>query len=488
LLAVPVPARDERDREYDKSTEWQKIFAHEFGDFYREWLPKEVNPTEALNRIFIPYIASWSFGERIPVIESERERVDPTSLGAAYARLATLLSNRLDWSALDAKASTADVMSSRVELSKAREMAEEAESRVQAEKQRTEDFILRSKKRRLMGYKLAFILVFIISMILSLPYIPLRIRDKVPIISNFIKPSLSMIVTSFTSTDLSTRLEAITSLNELVLKDSTISRYAPQVAGLLKDNDSRVRQEALLTLSHMGHGGEKFAPMIAELLHDSVSTVRRSAVITLREMGNAGISYAKDIANLIADTTSLVSLEAAQALNVFELDKLKGDRDLYIVLTKVVYDKKGNLASVAGAIKQMIRIDATNLRWEYLIKDNERDEFASILVDMLIDVDPEVKKGALYTFGSMGKLGVKYAPKIANLLDDADDQVRISAVKALGEFGLMLRGSRVVDNLISVANFDDNPQVRDTAFYALQEIGVKSIYPRRLGTYQSKLK
>lgn len=130
LLGVPVPARDERDREYQKSLEWQKIFAQELGDLYREWLPRDVQPAEALNKLFIPYVAAWSFGECIPVLESERERSDPTSLGAAYSRLATLLSHRLDWGAIDAKVTSDELAGARLELSKARDEARAAEERL----------------------------------------------------------------------------------------------------------------------------------------------------------------------------------------------------------------------------------------------------------------------------------------------------------------------------------------------------------------------
>jgi MinD-like ATPase involved in chromosome partitioning or flagellar assembly len=149
LLGVPVPARDERDKEYDKSIEWQQIFATEFGELYRGWLPKEVAPTDALNRIFIPYVASWSFGEHLPVIESDRERADPTSLGAAYARLATLLSHRLDWGAIEASASTADVLGARIEISKAREAARDAEiRRAEKERQRQEEIQAAEERRQ----------------------------------------------------------------------------------------------------------------------------------------------------------------------------------------------------------------------------------------------------------------------------------------------------------------------------------------------------
>lgn len=132
LLGVPVPSRDERDREYARSREWQDRFATAFGDLYREWLPKEVKPADALNKLYIPYVAAWSFGESIPVLESDRERSDPSSLGAAYTRLATLLLHRLDWYAIEGRAPVEELIGTRVELSKAREERALAEVRAAA--------------------------------------------------------------------------------------------------------------------------------------------------------------------------------------------------------------------------------------------------------------------------------------------------------------------------------------------------------------------
>jgi cellulose biosynthesis protein BcsQ len=126
LLGVPIPARDEVYNEYDKSLEWREIFASNLGYLYKEWLPKEVTPSDALNRLFIPYVTHWSFGERIPVLESERELHDPTTIGNAYARIATLLVNRLDWLALDTAASPEEFHGTRVELNRVRDQAEMA--------------------------------------------------------------------------------------------------------------------------------------------------------------------------------------------------------------------------------------------------------------------------------------------------------------------------------------------------------------------------
>lgn len=130
LLCIPIPARDERDHEYETSLEWQSRFAAVFADYYSEWLPRQVTANDALSRLFIPYVAAWSFGERLPVLESERERSDPRSLGAAYMRIARLLTSQVDWNSIDGFAADADRLSARLELARSREQAKEESRRI----------------------------------------------------------------------------------------------------------------------------------------------------------------------------------------------------------------------------------------------------------------------------------------------------------------------------------------------------------------------
>jgi tetratricopeptide (TPR) repeat protein len=92
LLILPVPSRDESRTEFERATEWQKRFAKEFGSFYREWLPKDIEPTEAVEKLRIPYVPYWSFEEGLPVAEE-----DPSGLGKAYEVLARLLFFKLSW-------------------------------------------------------------------------------------------------------------------------------------------------------------------------------------------------------------------------------------------------------------------------------------------------------------------------------------------------------------------------------------------------------
>lgn len=120
LISVPIPSRDEAYNEYEKASEWKQIYARELGEFYQEWLPKEVSPTDALSKLFIPYVTIWSFGERIPVLEGTREIQDPTTIGAAYKRLANLIANGLDWYATEGK-TVEDLQGTQIELHRWRE-------------------------------------------------------------------------------------------------------------------------------------------------------------------------------------------------------------------------------------------------------------------------------------------------------------------------------------------------------------------------------
>lgn len=102
LIGVPVPCRDEVYNEYEQSRKWKKIFAEELAECYRAWLPRGITPREVLNKLFIPYVANWSFGERLPVVENENEIDNPASISAAYSRLTRLLISGLDWNEIAA--------------------------------------------------------------------------------------------------------------------------------------------------------------------------------------------------------------------------------------------------------------------------------------------------------------------------------------------------------------------------------------------------
>jgi tetratricopeptide (TPR) repeat protein len=95
LLGLPVPARDESQTEYEKAKAWHAKIADRFGTYYEDWLPRDLNATDVLKILRIPYIPNWSFGERLPV--KEEGTSDPRSLGYAYQVLARLVDSELQW-------------------------------------------------------------------------------------------------------------------------------------------------------------------------------------------------------------------------------------------------------------------------------------------------------------------------------------------------------------------------------------------------------
>jgi MinD-like ATPase involved in chromosome partitioning or flagellar assembly len=97
LSALPLLSRDERENEHDLSRLWRVKIADQIGEFCKDWLPVESKPMDVLDLLYIPYIPYWSFGERLPVVESEPGSRDFRSITSAYRQLALLISHQLDW-------------------------------------------------------------------------------------------------------------------------------------------------------------------------------------------------------------------------------------------------------------------------------------------------------------------------------------------------------------------------------------------------------
>jgi MinD-like ATPase involved in chromosome partitioning or flagellar assembly len=91
LLIFPLISRFDSRTEYRESQTWLKLFAEQLKDFYHDWLPKDASVLQILERTKLPYVAFFSFGEKLPVITEGT--TDPESLGFAYQNAATLIAN-----------------------------------------------------------------------------------------------------------------------------------------------------------------------------------------------------------------------------------------------------------------------------------------------------------------------------------------------------------------------------------------------------------
>jgi WD40 repeat protein len=139
LLTVPVLARDETENLPDEAKVWHQKAAAVLGEFYQDWLPRDVPPVKAVELLKLPYVPVWSLGERLPVLE--QGTANPRYLGFAYELLTRLLASGVDWS----EVLTGALRSNSTEL-RAR-LAEEERLKVQEALRRAEQELNEARAR-----------------------------------------------------------------------------------------------------------------------------------------------------------------------------------------------------------------------------------------------------------------------------------------------------------------------------------------------------
>ena len=89
VTILPIPARIDKTVEYEEVKKWTKLFINNFSDYYKKWLPKNLTPERILEEITIPYVAYYSFGEKLPVIEDSLTKKE--SPAYFYSQIAKIL-------------------------------------------------------------------------------------------------------------------------------------------------------------------------------------------------------------------------------------------------------------------------------------------------------------------------------------------------------------------------------------------------------------
>ena len=93
MPVFPLPSKFDTQTEHKISRVWLSKFEDAASPFYNSWLPTSVKRREFLELTKIPYIAFFSFGESLPVVEPGTR--DPAGLGYAYETAAGVLGNQL---------------------------------------------------------------------------------------------------------------------------------------------------------------------------------------------------------------------------------------------------------------------------------------------------------------------------------------------------------------------------------------------------------
>ncbi len=81
--------------------DWKKKHADDVQKIAEDWIPVGVTGLDILQKLFVPYVANWSFRERLPVVENPEDIKHPASISVAYARLASLISSGFAWDMIE---------------------------------------------------------------------------------------------------------------------------------------------------------------------------------------------------------------------------------------------------------------------------------------------------------------------------------------------------------------------------------------------------
>ena len=91
LTILPLPARFGTRAEFQQSQLWLKEFADHLKEFYTDWLPRWIEPRQVLEKIKVPQVEYFSFGEKLAVVEQGTD--DPEGMGYIYSKVAGLLAS-----------------------------------------------------------------------------------------------------------------------------------------------------------------------------------------------------------------------------------------------------------------------------------------------------------------------------------------------------------------------------------------------------------
>ncbi len=92
LVVLPLNSRYDGRVEHDRGRKWILKFEDRLGPFLADWLPKQYRASQLFERVKVPYVAYFSFGENLPVLTQGTG--DPESIGFAFDVVARLIEKR----------------------------------------------------------------------------------------------------------------------------------------------------------------------------------------------------------------------------------------------------------------------------------------------------------------------------------------------------------------------------------------------------------
>lgn len=248
-------------------------------------------------------------------------------------------------------------------------------------------------------------------------------------------------------------------------KDSVRQGVIEGLKDALKDEDPKVRKEAMRALGMVG--GNEIVPVMLEALKDRDAMTRKHAAWALGMKGNSEV--VEPLIGALRDENAQVREQAAWALG------LKGDQRAIEPLAAALNDTSAQVREQAawalglkgdhraidpliGALKDQNAQVRQQAAWALGLKGNGRAIDA--LIAALNDADRQVREQAAWALGLKGDN--RAVEPLINALKDESAGVREQAAWAIG-----LKGDSRAMNALNAALKDANKEVREQAAWAL---------------------
>jgi HEAT repeat protein len=266
----------------------------------------------------------------------------------------------------------------------------------------------------------------------------------------------------------------------------SIGKGAPEIigilAGKLKDEDVQMRAGILRALSIIGENAAGTLPEIMKLVEDDNPKIRAVALNACFNIGKAKPELIKLYKEKLADRDGNVRWTAASAISgIGEPAKecanalLDGLEDNYSHVKADCAEALGNMSSlVPQAIPKLVNLLADGSPYVREAAENALVKFGEAAISDLAEAMKSGDRSKMYYAGkALSRIGEKTIAVLIQLLDDDKPSVRASAVQALEYMGPPAR--KAVPNLLDMAKEADG-QMKMAIIKALGEIAAPEAY------------
>ncbi|CAE8611616.1 unnamed protein product [Polarella glacialis] len=210
---------------------------------------------------------------------------------------------------------------------------------------------------------------------------------------------------------------------------------ATALDGALAGEDATARRNAAEALSTMGERGPEF---LAHRLSHPCVDVCLNAIWGLSTLRRVTPAAADALARKLEDESPEVRSSAAQALVLFEevgghalAQQLCNPSPRTQQCAAEALSSMGAVGAAAMVTKIGSDCDAGVRRRVGMLLEGLGEDGARALASRLQEADAGIRRRAVEALGRMGVCAAAYAPALAQLLEDKDNYVRVSAARAL---------------------------------------------------------